>query len=208
MLGASAANVYQAGKEAKRHPLFALLAWSMAIGAVIDDGLAFAVAGPPVFDPRPGYWVGLLYLALFASVLAFSLYFPVVRKIGPGQGGLFERDRADHRHGLSTAVRGLSLEPAGELGGVLALGGMLLALAGRRRPDDACRLSAPDAPNRVMHVRRPCSIPKLRPRPSMSPSIARIIARRLASAGMSRSISRSIPSGRGSGRYGRSQWRP
>ena len=36
LLGASAANVYQAGKEARRHPLLALLAWSMAIGAVLD----------------------------------------------------------------------------------------------------------------------------------------------------------------------------
>ena len=36
LFAASAANVYQAGKEAMRHPLFALLAWSMAIGALID----------------------------------------------------------------------------------------------------------------------------------------------------------------------------
>ena len=39
-----------------RHPLLALLAWSMAIGAVIDICLAFAVAGPPV--PRRGSAIG------------------------------------------------------------------------------------------------------------------------------------------------------
>ena len=73
LFGASSANVYQAGKEARRHPLLALLAWSMAIGAVIDICLAFAVAGPPVAETRLGYWAGVLYLALFGSVLCFAL---------------------------------------------------------------------------------------------------------------------------------------
>ncbi len=36
MLGASIANVVQARPEVRRFPLFALLAWSMAAGAVID----------------------------------------------------------------------------------------------------------------------------------------------------------------------------
>ena len=50
-------------------------------GAVVNLLFAMAVAGPPVFDNRIGYWFGLLYLALPASVLTFSLYYPVVRKI-------------------------------------------------------------------------------------------------------------------------------
>ena len=75
----------QARPEIRRFPLFALLAWSMAAGAVIDAAIAFAIAGPPAFDTRPAYWAGLLYLALAASVLTFSLYYPVVRKIGPAK---------------------------------------------------------------------------------------------------------------------------
>ena len=35
MLGASVANVFQAREEIKRYPLFALLTWAMAIGAVL-----------------------------------------------------------------------------------------------------------------------------------------------------------------------------
>lgn len=85
MLGASAANVYQARPEVRRFPLLSLIAWSMAAGALIDGLLAFAMSGPPVIDPRPAYWAGLLYLALAASVLTFSLYYPVVRKIGPAR---------------------------------------------------------------------------------------------------------------------------
>ena len=79
MLGASAANVLQARPEIRRFPLFAMLAWSMAAGAVVDSLIAFAMTGPPVFDPRPVYWAGLLYLALIASVVTFSLYYPVIR---------------------------------------------------------------------------------------------------------------------------------
>jgi drug/metabolite transporter (DMT)-like permease len=142
LLGASAANVYQAGKEATRHPLLALLAWSMAIGAVLDAILAFAVAGPPVVEARLGYWAGVLYLALFGSVLCFALYFPVVRKIGPGKAAYSSVMVPIIAMSLSTAFEGYRWSTLAVAGGVLALGGMLLALAGRRRP---MLVTAPDA---------------------------------------------------------------
>jgi len=142
LLGASAANVYQAGREARRHPLFALLAWAMAIGALVDAAIALAVAGPPVIDPRPGYWLGLAWLALAASVLCFSLYFPVVRKIGPGKAAYSSVIVPVIAMALSTAFESYRWAPLAVAGAVLALGGMLLALAGRRRPQ---LVAAPDA---------------------------------------------------------------
>ena len=81
MLGASSANVLQARPEIRRFPLFGMLAWSMSAGALIDGVVALVLAGPPTIDARPVYWAGLLYLALAASVLNFSLYYPVVRKM-------------------------------------------------------------------------------------------------------------------------------
>ena len=142
LLGASAANVYQAGNEARRHPLLALLAWSMAIGALLDIALAFAVAGPPVIETRFGYWAGVFYLALFGSVLCFALYFPVVRKIGPGKAAYSSVLVPIIAMGLSTLFEDYRWSPLAIAGGVLALGGMLLALAGRRRPT---LVTAPDA---------------------------------------------------------------
>ncbi len=142
LLGASAANVYQAGREARRHPLLALLAWAMAIGALVDAMFAYAVAGPPVFDPRPGYWAGVVYLALAATVLAFSLYIPVVRKIGPGKAAYSSVIVPIIAMALSTAFENYHWTPLSVGGAVLALGGMLLALAGRRRPQ---LVAAPDA---------------------------------------------------------------
>lgn len=142
LLGASSANVYQAGKEARRHPLLALLAWSMAIGAVIDICLAFAVAGPPVFEARLGYWAGVIYLALLGSVLCFALYFPVVRKIGPGKAAYSSVLVPVIAMSLSTIFEDYHWSPLAIAGAALSLGGMLLALARRRRPT---LVTAPDA---------------------------------------------------------------
>ena len=142
LIGASAANVYQAGKEARRHPLLALLAWSMAIGALIDTLVAFAVAGPPVAEARLGYGAGVLYLALLGSVLCFALYFPVVRKIGPGKAAYSSVMVPIIAMSLSTLFEGYRWSPLAIAGATLSLGGMLLALAGRRRPT---LVTAPDA---------------------------------------------------------------
>ena len=142
LLGASSANVYQAGEEARRHPLLALLAWSMAIGACIDAVLAYAMTGPPVIEARPGYWAGVLYLAMFGSVLCFALYFPVVRKIGPGKAAYSSVLVPIIAMSLSTLFEGYRWSPLAIAGAVLSLGGMLLALAGRRRPT---LVTAPDA---------------------------------------------------------------
>jgi len=140
MTGASAANVFQARDEVRRYPLFALLAWSMAFGAVIDGIVALLVAGPPTIELRPGYWIGLLYLALFASALAFSLYFPVVRRIGPAKAAYSSVLVPIIAMGFSTWLEGYRWTPLAAAGAVLALGGMLGALSRSRSV-----VPAPDA---------------------------------------------------------------
>jgi len=140
MLGASTANVMQARPEFRRFPLFALLAWSMAAGAVIDGVLAFAMTGPPLFDPHPAYWAGLLYLAFAASVLTFSLYYPVIRRIGPGKTAYSSVIVPIIAMGFSTWLEHYRWTPLAIAGAVLALGGMAGALSRGRT-----RIAAPDA---------------------------------------------------------------
>ena len=132
MLGASIANVVQARPEIRHYPLFGLLAWSMAAGAVIDGIIAFAMTGPPSFDPRPEYWAGLLYLALAASVLTFSLYYPVVRRIGPAKAAYSSVIVPIIAMGFSTWLEGYRWTPTTIAGAVLALGGMVGALSRSR----------------------------------------------------------------------------
>jgi drug/metabolite transporter (DMT)-like permease len=100
------------------------------------------VAGPPVIETRIGYWAGVFYLALFGSVLCFALYFPVVRKIGPGKAAYSSVLVPIIAMSLSTLFEGYRWSPLAIAGAVLSIGGMLLALAGRRRPT---LVTAPDA---------------------------------------------------------------
>jgi drug/metabolite transporter (DMT)-like permease len=140
MLGASIANVLQARPEMRRVSLFTLLAWSMAAGALIDALVAVVVSGAPTLDPRPSYWLGLLYLALAASVLTFSLYYPVVRKIGPAKAAYSSVIVPVIAMGFSTALEGYRWTPTTIAGALLALGGMVGALSRGRSV-----VPAPDA---------------------------------------------------------------
>ena len=140
MLGAAAAGVLQARPEVRRFPLFAVLAWAMATGALFNVMLALALAGPPSFEMRIGYWVGLLYLALPASVLTFSLYYPVVRRIGPAKASYSSVLVPLIAMGFSTWIEDYRWTPLTIAGALLALGGMLGALS---RPRSV--VPAPDA---------------------------------------------------------------
>lgn len=140
MIGAAVANVWQARPEIRRFPLFSMLAWSMAAGAVIDGAIAFAMTGPPTFDARLTYWLGVLYLSLFASVLTFSLYYPVVRKIGPAKASYSSVIVPIIAMGFSTALENYQWTSLTVAGALLALGGMAAAL---RR--DRSGIPAPDA---------------------------------------------------------------
>jgi drug/metabolite transporter (DMT)-like permease len=129
MLGASIANVLQARPEVRRFPLLGLLTWSMAAGAIIDGLVALALTGPPVFEARPAYWAGLLYLALLASVLTFSLYYPVVRRIGPAKAAYSSVLVPIIAMGFSTWLEGYRWTLLTITGAALALGGMVIALS-------------------------------------------------------------------------------
>jgi drug/metabolite transporter (DMT)-like permease len=140
MLGASAANVYQARPEIRHLPLFSLLAWSMAAGAAIDAAVALLLTGPPVFETSPVYLAGLVYLALAASVLTFSLYYPVVRKIGPAKAAYSSVLVPIIAMGFSTWLENYRWTPLTIAGALLAIGGMVGALSRGKT-----RIAAPDA---------------------------------------------------------------
>jgi drug/metabolite transporter (DMT)-like permease len=140
MIGAATANVLQARPEVRRYPLFALLAWSMAAGALIDGLIALVMTGAPVFDPRPTYWLGLLYLALAASVLTFSLYYPVIRRIGPGKTAYSSVIVPIIAMAFSTWLEHYRWTALTGAGALLALGGMAAALSRNKT-----QVPAPDA---------------------------------------------------------------
>ncbi|KPF71962.1 multidrug transporter [alpha proteobacterium AAP81b] len=131
VLSASIANVLQATPLARRLPTEGTLAWAMMWGGLIDAGFAWTTAGPPVFDPGLTYVVGLLWLALAASALAFSLYYAIIRAVGPGVAAYSSVVLPLVAMTLSTLFEGYHWTATGILGGTATLIGLLVALRSR-----------------------------------------------------------------------------
>jgi drug/metabolite transporter (DMT)-like permease len=132
ILFASCANVLQSTPNAQRQPVFALLAWAMLWGALVNAALAWALAGPPVFEPRPAYAAGVAYLALVGSVAAFPLYFRLLGEMGPAKGGYVNVAVPIVAMTLSTLFEGYRWSWLAILGVAIALVGMGVALSARR----------------------------------------------------------------------------
>jgi drug/metabolite transporter (DMT)-like permease len=134
ILAASCANIAQALEGAKRQPFLSLLAWAMVWGVAINAAAAIVFAGPPSFDPRPSYTLGILYLGLLGSCVTFPLYYGLVRKVGAGQAAYSSVIVPVVAMILSTLFEGFvwSLLPAS--GAALTILGMIIALRGRTGP--------------------------------------------------------------------------
>lgn len=132
ILSASTANVMQATQTAKKYPMAPMLAIAMLLGAALDAAFAFATAGAPTFEWRAGYIVGILYLGLFASALAFTLYFRVIRTIGPAKAAYSSVIVPVIAMLLSTLFEGYRWSPLAVAGAVLTGIGLIIALRARR----------------------------------------------------------------------------
>ena len=123
VFSASTANVLQGTGTARAYPMIPMLALSMLIGTVLDAALAFALNGAPVIETRPVYLLGIVYLGMFGSAIAFTLYFGVIRVIGPAKAAYSSVIVPVIAMLLSTAFEGYRWT-------LLAVGGALLVLAG------------------------------------------------------------------------------
>lgn len=131
ILAASLANVAQASRPAQGVPITALLTWAMVWGTLADATFAWSVAGPPVFPASLRYWGGVAYLALIGSVLAFPLYYTLVRKLGAGRAAYNGVVVPVVAMALSTLFEGYRWSTLALAGGALALLGMIVALRAR-----------------------------------------------------------------------------
>jgi drug/metabolite transporter (DMT)-like permease len=128
VLSASVANVMQASPAATRMPALPGLAWAMLAGAAINAGIALLLAGPPQWDPRPQYLAGVLFLGVFASALAFGLYFDLIRAIGPAEAAWTGVPIPILAMGFSTLLEDYRWTPLAAGGATLALIGLVVAL--------------------------------------------------------------------------------
>lgn len=131
IMGASIANVIQAGKVGRALPMPSLLAWSMLYGVIFDFGLAWLTAGPPVLPKDLTYWAGTAWLAFAGSVVTFPLYYQIVREIGPGRAAYNGVLVITVAMLISTIIEGYEWSLLAGAGAVLAVAGMILALRAR-----------------------------------------------------------------------------
>ena len=132
MLAASVANVMQATQLSRRYPMVPMLSVAMLMGAAMNGAIAWATLGPPIGSSAPGYWAGVIYLGLFASALNFTLYFNVIRIIGPAKAAYSSVLVPIIAMGFSTVFEGYRWSAFAVSGGVLAVTGLVVALRARR----------------------------------------------------------------------------
>jgi drug/metabolite transporter (DMT)-like permease len=132
VMSASVANVMQATSTARAYPMATMLGWAMLIGAGADAAFSFATVGAPRFEWSMGYVAGLAYLGIVASAVAFTLYFGVLRVIGPAKAAYSSVIIPVIAMGLSTVFEGYRWSLLAGGGALLALAGLVIALRARR----------------------------------------------------------------------------
>jgi drug/metabolite transporter (DMT)-like permease len=125
---ASCANVMQGTALAKAQPMATMVAWAMAFGALADAIFAYATVGAPVWDARPEYLAGVLYLGIIGSAVTFPLYFGIIRAVGPGPAAWTGVLIPIIAMVISTLAEGYRWAPLSLAGGAIALAGMVIAL--------------------------------------------------------------------------------
>ncbi|HEX8401518.1 MAG TPA: DMT family transporter [Allosphingosinicella sp.] len=131
VLSASVSNVMQAGARLRSRPIASMVAWGMFYGTLANGLFGWIVYGPPVFEARLGYWLGLFYLGLFASALAFTIYFAILRAVGPGRAAYSSLLVPIIAMALSTIFEDYHWTALAVAGGLLALAGLFIALRAR-----------------------------------------------------------------------------
>ncbi|OYY79564.1 MAG: EamA family transporter [Sphingomonas sp. 28-62-20] len=132
VLSASVANILQGTETAKRYPMIPTLGIAMLIGAGLDALLAWRLSGPPVIELRPAYLLGLLYLGVMASAIAFTLYFGILRVIGAAKAAYSSVIIPIIAMLLSTVFEGYRWSLLAAAGAALTMLGLVIALRARR----------------------------------------------------------------------------
>lgn len=84
---ASWGNTVAGAKQARALPILPFNAWGMIYGTLCNLVFALIAGEAPSLDPRPEYYVALLYLSVLGTVVAFSLFLWLLAQIGVARAG-------------------------------------------------------------------------------------------------------------------------
>ncbi len=133
VLAASIVNVMQATEMGRSLDIRAALAWAMLYGAAGNAIYAWATVGAPVVEWTPTYIAGVLYLGLIASAVAFTIYFDMIRSIGPARAAYSSVVIPLVAMALSTIYEGYAWSAPALAGAALVCAGLYIALRARSR---------------------------------------------------------------------------
>lgn len=84
---ASLGNTMAAWAQTRPYSMFSLNAWSMLYGGMLTAAFSFVSGKPVAIGMTPEYLGSLVYLSVIGSILAFMLYFALIRRVGLGRAG-------------------------------------------------------------------------------------------------------------------------
>ena len=108
-------------------------AWSMLYGAALVLAYALVTGERLAFAWTVPYVASFLYLTLFGSVVAFTAYLTLLKRVGPGKAGYVNVAVPVVALLLSTLFERLDWQPLMVAGAVLCLAGNVLVLRTKRR---------------------------------------------------------------------------
>jgi drug/metabolite transporter (DMT)-like permease len=103
-------------------------AWGMAYGASALCAYALLQGHSLAITPTPAYIGGLLYLAMFASVIGFSTYLTLLKRIGPERAGYCAVAFPVVALIVSAFLENFRVSVDTVLGGAIVIAGNVLAL--------------------------------------------------------------------------------
>ncbi len=114
-------------------------AWAMLYGTFLLMGVAFLRGSELTFDTSPAYVGSLVFLAVFASVIAFACYFALIARIGAERAAYATVLFPIVALSISTVFEGYAWSALSLAGVVLTLAGNVLVLRGRPATENAGR---------------------------------------------------------------------
>ncbi|MFL5122540.1 MAG: DMT family transporter [Microvirga sp.] len=123
-----AGNLVSTAIQRRGVPLLAATAWGMTYGVATLAAIVLVRGQPLIVEWTPRYLGATVYLALFASVVAFASYLTLLRRIGAARAGYATVLFPIVALAVSTLVEGYRWTLAAILGAALALAGNVLVL--------------------------------------------------------------------------------
>jgi drug/metabolite transporter (DMT)-like permease len=123
-----AGNLVSTAIQRRGVPLLAATAWGMTYGVAALAAIVLVRGQPLIVAWTPSYLGATLYLALFASVVAFASYLTLLRRIGAARAGYATVLFPIVALAVSTLVEGYRWTLPAILGAALALAGNVLVL--------------------------------------------------------------------------------